>query len=304
MTGTLSRARFSDACALVEAEGRALDGALVARRFKGGGADAVRAALAAYQNVDGGFGHGLEPDLATPASTAIATSVGLRTLFELGAGADDPMVQGAFGWLDTHIDKPAGVWPIISEEVDLAPHAPWWNWSDDLAENWNGFRYNASAELLAYLYAWPTPIARDALAFANAGFRRTLAEGAPIEGAYDLKCAVRLAESSGLPGDMRRPLLDLILRSIAAHDGSDVHLAVLELAPKPESILAEPLSDQVGPALDALIAAQEDDGGWPLFWEWSYVDAAAWSKARRDWRGSLAREALERLSAWGRVAAA
>ncbi len=304
MTGTLSRARFDDARAFIETEGRALDRALVARRFNGGGAAPVRAALAAYQNPDGGFGHGLEPDLATPASTAIATSVGLRSLFEMEADAADPMVRGALGWLAAHIDRAAGVWPIISEDVDLAPHAPWWTWSEDLANDWNGFRYNASAELLAYLYTWPTPIARDALALADAGFRRTLGEGAPIEGAYDLKCAVRLAESPGLPGDMRGRLVDLILRSIAAHDPEDVHLSVLELAPKPESLLAERLSDQVGPALDALVAAQEEDGGWPLFWDWGFVDAAAWSKARRDWRGALAREALERLSAWGRVAAA
>lgn len=54
-------------------------------------------------------------------------------------------------------------------------------------------------------------------------------------------------------------------------------------------------------ALIALIAAQADDGGWTPFWDWGFVDAKAWAKAKADWRGQLTREALEVLLAYGRV---
>ena len=37
---------------------------------------AVMVALIAFQNPDGGFGHGLEPDTRSPASSGIASSIG------------------------------------------------------------------------------------------------------------------------------------------------------------------------------------------------------------------------------------
>jgi len=300
MAGTLSRAAVERACAFVEREGRALDAALLQHDLFDGPAQSVRTALAAYQNADGGFGHGLEPDLATPASTAIATSVGLRLLRRLDAGADDAMVAAAIDWLSETIDE-SGVWPIVTAAVDEAPHAPWWNWSQNLAESWNSFAYNPSAELLGYLYAW-RPVAPEALlAAAETAFRRTLDRSEMIEGAYDLKCAVRLAESPGVPEAVVRPLEALIRRSLAAHDPNDEHLDLLELAPGPGALLAEALADRVGPALDAAIAAQEADGGWPLFWDWGFVDAAAWARAKRDWRGWRTRETLAALDAWGRI---
>ena len=66
------------------------------------------------------------------------------------------------------------------------------------------------------------------------------------------------------------------------------------------------VADRIPAALEALIAAQADDGGWPWNddWNWGFVDKAAWNAAERDWRGSVTREALETLLAWGRVAAA
>ena len=131
--------------------------------------------------------------------------------------------------------------------------------------------------------------------------RRTIADTDVIEGAYDLKCAARLAETPGVPDDLRQPLSELVIRSAVAHDPDDEHFPALELAPTPKSLLAAPLAERIAPAADALIAAQEEDGGWLFFWDWSFVDATAWAKAKRDWRGWLTREAIEALRAWGRV---
>lgn len=132
--------------------------------------------------------------------------------------------------------------------------------------------------------------------------RRTIAEGALIEGAYDLKCAVRLAETPAAPAGLREPLAALVRRSVAAHDPNDEHAPVLELAAGPQSLVADLVAGRLDAAVAALIAGQQDDGGWTPFWDWAFVDAAAWAKAKRDWRGWLTREAVETLAAWGRVA--
>jgi hypothetical protein len=131
--------------------------------------------------------------------------------------------------------------------------------------------------------------------------RRTVAETETIDGAYDLKCAARLAETPGLPDDLRRPLTELVIRSAIAHDPNDEHFPALELAPTPNSLLATALADRISPAADALIASQQGDGGWLFFWDWSFVDAQTWLKAKRDWRGWITRDAIEALKAWGRV---
>jgi hypothetical protein len=301
MTVLLSNAGFHKACAFVENEGRPLDAALLRHGLGEGPVEAVLTALAAYQNPDGGFGHGLEPDLATPASSAIATSVALRLLRRIGADGGHPMVRAALDWLQANFDWDAGVWPIITQAVDEAPHAPWWAWSADMAAGWNGFRFNPSAELLACLYTWRADASPDLLKAAEARMRRTLADIELIDGAYDLKCAVRLAETEGLPDDLRRRLAEVVIRSALASDPADPHGAVLALAPKPSSLLATPLAERIDAALDALIAAQQPDGGWVIFWDWSFVDAAAWTKAKRDWRGWTTRDAVETLLAYGRV---
>ena len=61
----LTAAAFQRARAFVMEQGRDLDRALLDFHFGDGTPESVLAALAAYQNDDGGFGHGLEPDLRT-----------------------------------------------------------------------------------------------------------------------------------------------------------------------------------------------------------------------------------------------
>jgi len=111
---------------------------------------------------------------------------------------------------------------------------------------------------------------------------------------------VRLAERGGLPPALQDGLDALLRRSIAAHDAGDEHASPFDYAPTPRARLADTVSD-IEPAIVALIAAQQPDGGWPLFWDWAFVDAAAWAEAERDWRGQVTRDAIETLLAWGRL---
>jgi hypothetical protein len=212
-------------------------------------------------------------------------------------------VIATIDWLAQTLDGEAGVWPIVDDDVGLAPHAPWWKWSDDLAARWNGFRFNPTAEILAHLYRFRDLVPPAMFACAEAGLRRTLADTVLIESPYDIKCAIRLAESDGLPPDLARPLDGLVRRSIAAHDPADAHASPFDAAATPQSPFADAVDGRIEPALTALIGAQADDGGWPWNpdWDWSFVDKAAGAAAVRAWRGVLTREALETLLAYGRV---
>ena len=301
MTSLLSKTRFAAADAFVREKGRPLDAALLDLTLGRGSPDAALAALVGFQNADGGFGHGLEPDLASLASSAIATSIGLRILTRLETPARRPTVVAAIEWLDGALDREAGVWPIVGRDVELGPHAPWWGWSENLAADWNGFRFNPTAEILAHLHRFRDLTPPQMLVCVEAGLRRTLAETALIENAYDLKCAIRLAEGDGVPPDLARSLEGLLRRSIADHDPADEHASPFDAAPTPASAFADLVDGRIEAALTQLIAGQAEDGGWTPFWDWSFVDAKAWAKAKADWRGQLTRDALEVLVAYGRV---
>ena len=301
MRARLSRAAYHRARDFVRSQGRDLDAYLLSHAFDGVGAEPALATLARYQNPDGGFAHGLEPDLPTPASTAIVTSVGLQILRRLGAQADHPMARGAVAWLAGAFDREAGVWPIINADVSLTPHAFWWDWDPDLAARWNGFRFNPSAELLGDLYAYRSVADPAVVDRAQRTLLDSIASAQRLDGAYDVKALMRLIETEQTPAEVRGPAEALMAATRASFDPDDAHASPLDLVPRPKpGDDAEP-SPAVEAALQALLAGQDADGGWRPFWDWSAVDAGAWGKAEQAWRSILTRMALETLAAYDRI---
>src|SRR5260370_36410396 len=91
---------FNAAAAFVAANARVLDQRRFQRLFEDGPASAVRDAVAAYRNEDGGVGHPLEPDCRAPGSGPPAPEMAVRLLDEADAWGDDP-VRRACDWLRT-----------------------------------------------------------------------------------------------------------------------------------------------------------------------------------------------------------
>jgi hypothetical protein len=80
---------FEAAAAFVAASARVLDRRRFQRLFEDGPASAVRDAVAAYRNEDGGFGYALEPDCRAPGSQPAATEMALRILNKTDARDED-----------------------------------------------------------------------------------------------------------------------------------------------------------------------------------------------------------------------
>jgi len=297
MPSRLSRAALGRARQFVAIKGRLLDAVLVEYALgEGSGADAL-VALAPYQNDDGGFGHGLEPDLRTPASTAIATGTALQILRRVKAPADHPMVRDAVAYLAKTVDRAQGVWPIVGPEVDEAPHAPWWRYGPDLAAAWNGFRFNPSADLLGALIDYAVLVPPDLLAELEARMLASIRATAKLQGAYDLMAAWRLAETASLPVALRVALTPLLEASLAAIAPDDPQVNFLELAPPASGPLAARAAPHFAKAAHAAIAGQQPDGHWAPFWSWAEVSAAGWFAAEADWNSGLTRRTIEVLAA-------
>ena len=84
---------------------RPLDFARWQYHFENGSREAVLKALAAYQNEDGGFGHGLEADCFNPNSSPIQTWTAIEILREVRmTDRRNPMIQNILRYLESGAD--------------------------------------------------------------------------------------------------------------------------------------------------------------------------------------------------------
>ncbi|MBU1019821.1 MAG: hypothetical protein KJ847_01290 [Firmicutes bacterium] len=105
--------------------------------------------LQKYQNEDGGFGHGLEPDIRMPFSSIAATDVAIYALdFVKNHDLKEEMIKKIVTYYENNYDATKKAWNFVTEIVDEFPRAVWWNY-----ENVNSFTYgNPNPELIGFLY--------------------------------------------------------------------------------------------------------------------------------------------------------
>ncbi len=283
---------------------RPLERARYRFHFGGGPVAEAHAALAAFQNTNGGFGHALEPDLRLPGSSALATSVAFQLFRELGLPVADPMVRAAARWTQSAFDRTLDRWPATPAGVNDWPHAPWWTWK---GPGERGFTANPGVELVAHL--WHYHAAADPGFLADVAGRVQQLLGALPEKPemHDLLCILRLAETPTAPAALRdqaaecarRAGLAIVERDAKAWAGYG--LQPLMLAPRIDSLLAPLLGDTLSANLDFIIGQPGDDGAWPPTWSWADLFPEDWPLAEREWKGVLTMQTLLTLRSYGRL---
>lgn len=102
--------------------------------FENGTAEAVVDALAYYQNADGGFGNGLEPDCSNPGSSPATTYMAYTRLLSVGCDEKQhPMIQGIMKYIENteYFTEHGWYWSIPSNREYPCqpwyefPNAPW-----------------------------------------------------------------------------------------------------------------------------------------------------------------------------------
>jgi len=104
-------------------------------------------ALIAYQNEDGGFGHGLEPDYWNPDSSPIQTEVATEIIKEIKLKDKNyPIIQGILNYLSSGKDFDGHTWSFTVAANNDYPHAPWWHF-----ESYQETSYNPTASLIGFI---------------------------------------------------------------------------------------------------------------------------------------------------------
>lgn len=276
--------------------GRVIERHRLAALLHGGPVERVLAALRAYRNPDGGFGHALEPDARGDHSEPLSTQSALDVLDEVGA-LHDPMVADALTWIAS-VARPDGSVPFALPATLDAPHAPW------ITPAATGPHLTFAFAALAHRARWSFGAETETQTWIDRAIECSWErlEDPRDLGAYDVKFGLAFLDAA--PDDDRAraavarvaPLLraDGTLPVAGGTDGEQ--LTPLALSPRPDARSRTLFAaDAIDAELDRLEAAQQADGGWTFDW-------GTWSPAQAvEWRGIVTLSALATLRAHRRI---
>ena len=301
----LTRADFDRAGGFIREHARPLDRTLFAYHFQTGSVNDVLAELVRFQNEDGGFGRGLEPDFRLRASSPIATTVAFQVLRELGVHSEDETVGRGIAYYLSSFDTVKRKWPSTPKELNDEPHAPWLHHDGDLgnAIDRSGWG-NPSAEVVACLREQASLVPSEFLAEVT---RLALDDIRSLPDEIDVHtmlCYLRLMDT--LPVESAGQLREKLERSARLGISGDPDgwpgssSPLFPFAPSPNSLLGAVLTDSMARRLHREIERQSADGSWLPTWTWGQYEDD-WQVARREWQGYLTLGTLLMLRAYRRI---
>ncbi|MEM9419325.1 MAG: hypothetical protein AAGA25_09790 [Planctomycetota bacterium] len=308
----LSRERLDAAVVFMQEHARPLERELFRLEVGQGSADDVLRELAVFQNDDGGYGHGLEPDAQSEFSSVLDTTCALQILRRISIAQDHPQVQRALGYLETTFDAVLGLWPIRPMMPSGTPAAPWWtyrdpeNWAEKMAEG----ALNPTAEALGYWIEFRGDSRSAFVEQAESVVRDYLDQTQDALEMHDLMCVARLARTPGLEPEWATELMGRVARDTAAQvpaepaKWGEYGLRPWGVAEAPDDVaLAELPSGLVDAMLDHDIEGQGADGAWAPSWDWHGLHPEVWPHAAQAAKGILTEQMLRVLRHFGRIEA-
>ena len=263
------------------------------------------AELVRFQNEDGGFGRGLEPDFRLHASSPLATSVACQVLRELGVPSEDRTIGRGIVYFLSSFDTVKRKWLSTPKELNDEPHAPWWHHDGDLgnAIDRSGWG-NPSAEVVACLREHASLVPSEFLAEVSGLALDDICSLPDKIDVHTMLCYLRLMDT--LPDESAGQLREKVERSASLGISGDPDgwpgesTPLFPFAPSPDSPLGEVLTNSVARRLDKEIERQSDDGSWLPTWTWGQYENA-WQGAKKEWQGHLTLRTLLALRAYGRI---
>lgn len=291
------------------ANARPVDVALHNFHFNNGPQQAVIEALVAYQNEDGGFGKGIEPDFQLPDSSSLGTTLAFQYLAKLEKPETTDLVRGGITYLLQTYDHQKNSWGIVPKKVNTYPHAPWW----DYERSQQGFGWgNPGAEILGYLLRYRALVQDTALVNTIAqralGRLNELTEQEEPD-FHELLCYVRLYQQADqeLQTQIYQPLANLITKVVNLNSkewGSYVATPLTFIKTPDSPFISLFNHELIAANLDHLKQTIVNGDHWEPTWDWGDDYPEAWVHAKRAWSGKLTVENMMVLKAFERYRSA
>lgn len=312
----LDRNSFLEIRTWIYRNARPLEMALWNYTYENGNREAVINALSCYQNEDGGFGNGIEPDCLNTESSPYATLKAIellrktRIVDEIGSG--HPLIQGIFRYLKSGSHESCDGWLFCIPSNDSFPRAPWWTYSEETNQVQSmGITSGLCAFILRY-GAEQTGLYEKSLEYARKILNK-IAEtddfgemgigGVTVLMGDMLQCA--LDKSYDFPGIMAK-LKAVVNRMIERNPDNWQYYT-----PRPsvfiwskESPFYEGNEEIVEAQLDYLIDTRKAGGVWGITWSWfdlGEMYSKEFAVSENWWMSTVAIDNLEFLGSFGRI---
>jgi hypothetical protein len=301
---------YQEVCKWIYRNARPLELARWKYHFEKGSSEEVIKCLMQYQNEDGGFGHGLEPDAWNPNSAPIQTYHAIEIIREIEF--DDkahPMIRGMLDYLASGQYMRDGYWENVIASNNEYPHAPWWH---SEAESSSNNHYNPSVGLAGFALYYAD---KDSELYKRASNIAKVAVDDLLHkeeiNMHVLSCFIALfeyCESAAITDlvpmvEFKHKLIELVSCSIT----KDINSWATDYICKPSRFLKTPNSmfyptnkDIADYESDFILNTRNAEGVWDITWSWPAY-AEEWAISKNWWKSIVAIENLIYLSVFGRL---
>lgn len=300
---------FEKAQKFIYRNARPLDLARWQFHFENGSTENVLKALSFYQNDDGGFAHGIEPDFLNPNSSPIGVWAATEIIRELDIKDKHPIIDGILRYLDSgaDFDENQKQWLNTIPTNNDFPHAIWWEHNGD-----GELKYNPTASLAGFiisyaekgsaLYEKGCTIAKEAAEwFINA---------VPFEEPHITNCFIALYESLESSAES---LVDMslfkekLLAQVSCNICSEREKWATEYVAKPSDFFLSrnsifyPLNTDIADhELQYIADNQLPDGSYSVNWKW-WTDYKEFEISANMWRSSIIIKNMRYLKGFDRL---
>lgn len=302
----LSKAVFYDINLFMNTEARPLERAIFNYYFNDSSSDNILDSLEVFQNSDGGFGQGIEPDFKLIQSSPMATSIGLRYLSRIDNGdRARNMIAKAVKYLETTFDSNRNGWYSVPNSVNNYPHAPWWEFKDDISMTVIDYSWgNPTAEIVGYLYKYKEYLSKlDIYSLINYAIAN-LNSHTEFNSEHEIFCYIRMYNA--LDEEFSSQMVDKIKLAVSQLVNTN-QSEWINYVPTPLKFIEYDSKNYFGieqksidQNLDYLIDKLEENGKIFPVWQWDkYLEE--WEVAKIEWIGILILEALLSLLKFNRI---
>lgn len=276
--------------------------------FENGSRDNVLKALAAFQNEDGGFGHGLEADSMNTNSSPITTWNACMILKEIDwQEKEHPIVQGILHYLESGKDFSVEhqQWMNTIPSNNDYPHAIWWGFKDE-----SDYKYNPTAMLAGFILKFAekgSPLYEKGLRIAKEAVSWFM-EKVPQVDRHETACFVTLYEymqETNIDFADRTALENALKTQVNANITRDTEKWQTEYVDMPSAFFIVPGSmfyeDNKAIAAfecEFIQKTQLDDGSFQVNWQW-WNDYKEFEAAKMIWKGVITLENMRYIRAFG-----
>lgn len=253
--------------------------------------------LETYQNADGGFGHGLEPDYFNPNSSPIQTWAATEILKEINiTDKNTPIIKGILRYLSSGLDFNPNQkqWKNRIASNNDYPHAVWWTYED----NNEDLRYNPTASLAGFILKYgekECEIYKKAVNIVHEAYEYFMKSDNYLEH-HITACYIQLYEycvdANYQEINMeafRLKLIEQVNKELLGKSvkwGKEYVCKPSNLLSRKQSFLYEGLEEIISEECNFIIDIQEDDGSYAITWQW-WTDYKEFELAKNWWKSDI-----------------